>query len=117
MTHMKTTISRLRSGFTLIEIMIVVAIIGLLASAATPSILNAIKKARRQTCVLNLTQIAGAKRQWALENKRRDQDVPTESDLAPDLEKGMPSCPGGGKYTIGSVAEQPTCDSEDGHKL
>jgi prepilin-type N-terminal cleavage/methylation domain-containing protein len=56
-----------RQGFTLVEIMIVVAIIGLLAAIAVPSFLQARETARRNACINNLRQIDGAKDQYALE--------------------------------------------------
>jgi general secretion pathway protein G len=103
-------------GFTLVEIMIVVAIIGLLAAIAIPNFSRARSTAYKNACIVNLRQIDGAKQIWATENKKGDNDVPTESDIAPYLSKGMPSCPGGGTYTIGAVDQNPTCD-RPGHTL
>ena len=58
---------RRKAGFTLVEIMIVVAIIGLLAAIAIPSFLKARESARRNACINNLRQLDGAKDQYALE--------------------------------------------------
>jgi prepilin-type N-terminal cleavage/methylation domain-containing protein len=58
---------RVAEGFTLVEIMIVVAIIGLLASIAIPAFMKARNSARRNGCLNNLRQIDGAKDQYALE--------------------------------------------------
>ena len=71
---MKINTSR-QSGFTLVEIMIVVAIIGLLAAIAIPNFVKARTTSQTNACINNLRQIDGAKQQWALENRKVDTDV------------------------------------------
>lgn len=75
-------------------------------------------EAQKRTCIANLKQLDGSKQQWAIDNKKTGRDVPTGADLiGPQLYLRLaPVCPLGGRYTIMSVAENPTC-SHPGHQL
>jgi len=64
-----------KSGFTLVEIMIVVAIIGLLAAIAIPNFVRARESAQLNSIANNLRILEGAKEQWALENKKATTDT------------------------------------------
>ena len=92
---MKTQIRR-TSGFTLVEIMIVVAIIALLAAIAIPNFVKARASSQRAACIANLKQINGAKATWALEQKKTNSDTPVDTDLYGSTQyiRIAPSCPG-----------------------
>ena len=97
-----------RKGFTLVEIMIVVAIIGLLAAIAIPNFVQARTTAQTKACIANLKQIEGAKTLYALDGGTTDP--PTMGNLVPTYIKTTPSCPAGGTYTIGVQTARPTCN-------
>ncbi|HEX9047425.1 MAG TPA: DUF4190 domain-containing protein [Verrucomicrobiae bacterium] len=93
----------------------------LLAYVLVPRIKESVVQARaamtKTDCVKNLRDIDVAKRQWAIERGKKDGDIPTFEDLKPYLKDGLlPSCPGGGAYTIGAIGDNPTC-SVTTHKL
>jgi prepilin-type N-terminal cleavage/methylation domain-containing protein len=109
---MKKRTSR-QGGFTLVEIMIVVAIIGLLASIAIPNFVKARTTAQMNACISNLRQIDGAIQQWALDTKQGDAANVTAADVLPYLKNAV-VCPSGGKtfadsYSVSTVQARPAC--------
>ncbi len=103
-----------RKGFTLVEIMIVVAIIGLLAAIAIPNFVKARDTAQANACINNMRQIESAKEQYALENGLTTAGVVTDAQAGAYIKGGFPLCPVGKAahpYTIGAVGTKVVCTS------
>lgn len=103
-----------KQGFTLVEIMIVVAIIGLLAAIAIPSFVKARNTSRQNACINNLRQIDGAKEQLALEQNLTQGETPVDTQVNEYIKGGdTPDCPSGGDYTYNEIGTNPVCNIDD----
>lgn len=105
-----TVTCRIRRGFTLVEILIVILIIGLLLAVAMPYFTRAREGTHARACQHNLKQILGAKERWAMDHNKGGGDTPNETDLVPEyIKSSQVKCPAGGTYTIGALDDLPVC--------
>jgi prepilin-type N-terminal cleavage/methylation domain-containing protein len=113
---MKLTSTRQTGGFTMVEIMIVVTIIGLLLVMAIPNFMKNRQLAQTNTCISNLRVLDTAKQLWAMETGQGDADIPDETDVigAGLYLSRMPECPANGEYSFNQVDEWPSCDALGG---
>jgi prepilin-type N-terminal cleavage/methylation domain-containing protein len=125
-TMQATNRHRLLEGFTLVEIMIVICVIGLLAAIAAPNFARSRRESQGVLCAQWLERIAGAKAQVAFAEKLRPSDTPTDAALIAYIHQDIiitalngcsNLCPAGGTYTVNNISTNPTCtlDAGPGH--
>ena len=85
---MLTKLNRKHAGFTLVEIMIVVAIIALLAAIAVPGFLRARKRSQASKILNDLRMIDAAVDQYAIETNKKSNDTVAVSDWTNYVKKG-----------------------------
>jgi prepilin-type N-terminal cleavage/methylation domain-containing protein len=100
-----------RKGFTLVEIMIVVLIIGILLAIAVPNFIRARESSRAKSCQANLKQIDSAKEQYAMDNRLNAGGAVPDGALwaAGAYIKAEPRCPSNGTYTVAAISTNPSC--------
>jgi len=117
--------TRNAGAFTIVELMIVVATIGLLATMAIPNLLRARNQSQTKACIANLREIDNAKQQWSLEHGSTLDTVPGEADIQPYVGRGdsgtlarvkcplqYSSTPLAG-YSINAIGAVPSCEKRD----
>lgn len=107
-----------RGGFTLVEIMIVVAIIALLAAIAVPNFLRSRKRSQATQILEDLRQIDSAMDQYAIETARSASTTPSWADVQKYIKTGTRLHASGGNdilgkaFTIGAVDTAPKVNSD-----
>lgn len=102
---------RENKAFTLVEIMIVVAIIGLLIAIALPNFVKARNTARLNLCKNNLRLIGHGLEQWRVETNAAGDAAPAAIATLAEYIKGdaLPTCPSAGVYSFGTGADDIDC--------
>ena len=98
-----------KGGFTMIEMMITVLIIGVLLSVAMASFTKARDNSRLKSCLKNMQIISWAKEQYAIEAGKSDGDPVNLLDLVPVYIKNDPECPASGVYSPMPIGENVDC--------
>src|SRR5512139_2919959 len=105
---------RKTKGFTLVEIMIVVLIIGILMAIAVPNFLKARQSSRQKTVIANLKQVDSAKEQWAMETGQISGAACDSTNLFPTYMQSYPlNTPVTGVYIPNAVGTEPTFLAKD----
>jgi type IV pilus assembly protein PilA len=111
--RLKSKFGRL-AGFTMVEIMVVVAILALLLAIAIPYYVKQRASGQASACISNLTKIEAAANEFALETGKKTGDpINYPTDLKPYIKLNrvgeIPVCPAGGTYQMPAVGAYPSC--------
>jgi prepilin-type N-terminal cleavage/methylation domain-containing protein len=107
-----------QAGFTLLEIMIAVTLIGLLAAISVPNMLQARTTSQTNSCIENLRHIDAAIQQWALENNQTASSHVSFDDIKVYLGRGAGAtdstlyCPSDPAKTFTTSYEPTTVDAK-----
>lgn len=104
-----------QKGFTLVELMLVVVILGILVAIAVPLYNAQTEKAKTTTCQANQRIIKSAIVQWSMDPDNENAGIPELGDLVVGgYLQSLPECPSNGEYSIdqedGSVTWSVTCN-------
>ncbi len=96
-------------GFTLVEIIMVVFVLGMLLAIGIPNYLRARTETQKNLCINNLRVLDAAKEEWALTDRKTQGEPVNEDEVNALLKTGTPHCPAGGHYAYGAVGSTPKC--------
>jgi prepilin-type N-terminal cleavage/methylation domain-containing protein len=107
-----------RAGFTLVELMTVVGLLGMLLTLALPNLIRARSTSQERICITTLNKIEWAKQMWGLEHAKSIDEIPTDADLVGGggYLKFKPVCPGSGSYDYNALKLPASC-TITGHSL
>ena len=100
---------KMLKGFTLVEIMFVVAIIAVLAAVAIPNFVKYRRNSQAAACVSNLKQLQAASEQWRMAGNGTGAPAMNAICGATGYIKAAPTCPAAGSYTLGDETTDPVC--------
>ncbi|MDD5681186.1 MAG: prepilin-type N-terminal cleavage/methylation domain-containing protein [Candidatus Omnitrophica bacterium] len=100
--------SRHDNAFSLVEILIVVAVIGIISAIALPNFFTSKATADRNACIANLGHLRSAVDMWALDTNAAAGVQPMSSDLVPAYIRTWPKCLNS-SYAIPAVGADPAC--------
>ncbi|MCW5936083.1 MAG: prepilin-type N-terminal cleavage/methylation domain-containing protein [Fimbriimonadaceae bacterium] len=101
-----------RKGFTLVEIMIVVLIIGILLAIAVPNFITARQNSRAQTIIATLRQVEAAKDQCAMDKGLTTGDDCDDTDMEEYMKTYPPEFPVNGTFEKNTIGSDPTFESK-----
>jgi len=104
------------SGFTLIEVLLLLVVVGFLLGVALPNSIRAQKEANAHHCRANLEDIQYAIQLWVSTGSVGPGEKVTFEKILEHLDRGRVNCPSGGDYNLSAVGEKPSCTIE-GHSL
>jgi len=101
MQKLMKAIHKNEKGFTLVELMVVVVIIGVLVAIAIPIYNTVTARAEERACEANLRILDGAIQMWVADEPTRDPANVNMGALVPNFVETEPTCPTlGGTYTF-----------------